>query len=378
MIAPMPATATPAPAPRLIWQRQGDRAVLRVEGDWRGAGVPERPSGAPATGDAAAVQVDATALQGWDRALTTALWVELAPLRTQGARFELDGLPDGVRAPLELALPADGDAAAAAPTLPTRERDWAHRFAADALTTLAFVGEVLLAFGRLLRGRSRMRGSDLLRQLDLCGPLSLGIVGLTSSLVGLMLAYMGGAQLDRIGAQGFIADVVTIGVVREMAAMMTGIILAGRVGAAFAAQLGTMQSNEEIDALRTLGIDPIDYLVMPRLLAMLLIAPLLVSYAAVLGVAAGALPTTGIYGVAPSEYWNRCLAALNWTHLWVGLFKGTMYAALVALAGCLEGLHAGRSAQAVGEATTTAVVKALVWIVVAASASTALFQSLGL
>lgn len=375
--------ADPPDAPSLRWQHHDDRSILQVAGNWRGAHAPARAA-APSAGTRGTafaagrpVQVEASGLSGWDVALAPALWAELAPLRARGAELDLTGLPEGVRAPLELALPS-------APAEPAQAgageapRGWVARFMADASATLAFVGEVLMGIGRLLSGRSTMRGSDLLRQLDLCGPLSLGIVALTSSLVGLMLAYMGGAQLDRIGAQGFIADVVTVGVVREMAGMMTGIILAGRVGASFAAQLGTMQANEEIDALRTLGIDPIDYLVMPRLLAMLLIAPLLVSYAAVLGVAAGALPTTGIYGVSASEYWHRCLTALNWTHLWIGLFKGTLYTVLVALAGCLEGLNAGRSAQAVGEATTTAVVKALVWIVVAASASTALFQSLGL
>jgi phospholipid/cholesterol/gamma-HCH transport system permease protein len=208
--------------------------------------------------------------------------------------------------------------------------------------------------------------------------LSLPIVGLTCFLVGLMLAYMGGAQLDRIGAQTYIADVVTVGMVREMAGMMTGVILSGRLGAAFAAQLASMQSNEEIDALRAMGVDPIGYLVLPRLLALVAVAPLLVGFAALVGVLAGLPPAVGIYGVPPQEYLSSCLRALTWTHLWIGLFKGTLYAALIALAGCREGLHAGRNAQAVGVATTRAVVKALVWIVVAASATTVLFQSLGL
>ena len=193
---------------------------------------------------------------------------------------------------------------------------------------------------------------------------------LTCSLVGLMLAYMGGAQLQRIGAQSFIADVVTVGVVREMAGLMTGMILAGRIGAAFAAQLATMQANEEIDALRALGVDPIEHLVLPRLLALLPVAPLLIAYAALVGVLAGLPPAVGSTACRPREYLHKSLAALTWTHLWIGLFKGTLYAALVALAGCREGLNAGRNAQAVGEATTAAVVKALVWIVVAACATT--------
>ena len=249
---------------------------------------------------------------------------------------------------------------------------------ADAVTTLAFFGEVVLATGRLLRGKSGLRLGDLLRQIDQTGPLSIPIVSLTCFLVGLMLAYMGGAQLDRLGAQAYIADIVTVGMVRELAGLMTGMILTGRVGAAFAAQLATMKAGEEIDALRVLGVDPIDHLVMPRLLALVLVAPLVIAYAGLVGVLAGLVPATLVYGVPAMEYLQQAAAALTWTHLWIGLFKGTLYAALLALAGCLEGLNAGRNAQAVGEATTTAVVKGLVWIISAACATTVVFQSLGL
>jgi phospholipid/cholesterol/gamma-HCH transport system permease protein len=213
--------------------------------------------------------------------------------------------------------------------------------------------------------------------MDETGPRSLPIVALTTFLVGLLLAYMGGAQLGRIGAQMFIADLVTVGVVRELAGLMTGVILAGRVGAAFAAQLGTMQANEEIDALRTLGVNPMEYLVLPRLLGMLLVAPLLVAMAMLVGVLAGLPAAVAIYDVPVPLYLQKCLESLTWTHLWIGLAKGTMYTLLVVVAGCREGLHAGRNAQAVGEATTRAVVKALVWIVLAACASTVVLQSLG-
>ena len=249
---------------------------------------------------------------------------------------------------------------------------------ADAQLTLGFIGDVLLALGRLLRGRSRMQSADLAWQLEQVGPHSLPIVSLTCFLVGLIVAYMGAAQLQRFGAQVYIADLVTVGVVREVAALMTGVILSGRVGAAFAAQLGSMQANEEIDALRVMGIPPMDYLVLPRLLAMMLVAPLLTAYAALLGMVAGLLVAVGIFNVQPLEYVHESLEALTLTHLVIGLLKGTVYAALVALAGCRQGLCAGRSAQAVGEATTAAVVQSLVWIVVAASALTILFHRLDL
>lgn len=243
--------------------------------------------------------------------------------------------------------------------------------------TLVFFGEVLLALGRLLRGRSCMQRTDLLAQLDRTGPLALPIVVLTCFLVGLMLAYMGGAQLARIGAQALIADVVTVGMVRELGGLMTGVILAGRLGAAFAAELASMQSHEEIDALRVLGVNPVDHLVLPRLLALLLVMPLLTAFGMLVGVLAGLPAAVAASGVPAAEYLHGSLKALTWTHLWIGQFKAIVYAALVALAGCREGLGAGRDAEAVGEATTRAVVKALVWIVAAACATTVFFTSLG-
>lgn len=275
--------------------------------------------------------------------------------------------------PLPDATPPAAAESGALASLGLRVQAAAH----EALTTASFIGEVLLATARLLRGKSGMRWVDLLRQIDQTGPLSLPIVLLTCALVGLMLAYMGGAQLDKMGAQVFIADIVTVGMVRELAGLMTGMILAGRVGASFAAQLATMQAGEEIDALRVLGVNVIDHLVIPRLLALVLVAPLIMAFAATVGVLAGALPATVVYGLPLSEYLNRCVLALTWTHLWVGLFKCTLYAALLSLAGCREGLHAGRDAQAVGLATTAGVVKGLVWIIAAACATTVALQAMG-
>ncbi len=373
-------TTAPTAAPTHEWQSQGQGGSLRVAGDWRGdAGVSL--SAAPAGLQGGTVTVDGTALTAWDAGLTAALRDELAPLARRGLQVQLDGLPEDVRAVLKLALPAAGEAPPPKQAIPP----WLERVGqavlaarADAVQTATFFGEVVLAIGRLVRGKSGMRVGDLMRQIDQTGPLSIPIVSLTCFLIGLMLAYMGGAQLDTLGAQAYIANIVTVGMVRELAGLMTGMILTGRVGAAFAAQLATMKAGEEIDALRALGVDPVDHLVMPRLLALVLVAPLVMSYAALVGVLAGGLPATMIYAVPWSEYLHKSADALTWTHLWIGLFKGTLYAALLALAGCLEGLHAGRNAQAVGEATTTAVVKGLVWIITAACITTVVFQSLDL
>jgi phospholipid/cholesterol/gamma-HCH transport system permease protein len=383
-IPPATAATSSASAPASRWQQEGQGWTLHLAGAWRGAtaaGVAPVPAAALAAAQAAPgaiFKVDASALQGWDNPLAAALWEQLLPLARARAQIDMATLPEGLRESLDLALPHPGAAKrGAADQIGDAPPGIFVAWWRDALLTVRFFGEVQIALWRLLRGKSDMRGADLLRQLDQTGPLSLPIVALTCALVGLMLAYMGGAQLDRIGAQSYIADVVTVGMVREMAGLMTGVILSGRLGAAFAAQLASMQANEEIDALRAMGVDPVAYLVLPRLIALIVVAPLLVSFASLVGIVAGLPAVVFAYGFPPVEYLYKCLETVTWTHLWIGTFKGTLYAALVALAGCREGLYSGRNAQAVGEATTAAVVKSLVWIVMAASGTTVIFQSLG-
>lgn len=260
---------------------------------------------------------------------------------------------------------------------------WLARVGARAKTrlaslrvTLAFVGDVLLATTSPRTWRE-MRWRDVAWQLEQTGPRSLPITAIISALLGLILAYMGAAQLEPFGAQAYIADLVTIGELREMAALVVGIVLSGRVGAAFAAQLASMRANEEIDALETLGVRPVAFLVLPRLLAMTLTAPLLTAFAAVVGMAAGATVAVVVYDLTVREYLLRTLQSVTADNIIVGLIKGTTYGVLVALAGCRQGLNAGRSAEAVGEATTAAVVQAIVWIAVAASVLTIVFQRLG-
>jgi phospholipid/cholesterol/gamma-HCH transport system permease protein len=385
----MPSTQAPALSP-LLWQSDAQGWVLRVPAGWQGQALGQVP--AQALSGRVRVEVHPAAIP--QTTWAPALWALLQPWVRAGVSADLSALPPSMRAALSLALRPSNpvhdlqQAAAVVQLVPSPMATGATHLRVpharpapsawtQAVVTVRFVGEVVLATGRCLRRPRVFRAADLLHHMGQMGPGSLPIVGLTVFLVGLMLAYMGGAQLGRIGAQSFIADVVTVGVVRELAALMTGVILAGRVGAAIAAQLGTMTVNEEIDALRTLGIDPVVHLVLPRLLAMLLVAPLLIALAMLVGVLAGLPAALWVYGVPAYEYGHKCLQALTWTHLWIGLFKGTMYTLLVVVAGCREGLHAGHTAQAIGLATTRAVVKALVWIVVAACASTVVLQSLG-
>jgi phospholipid/cholesterol/gamma-HCH transport system permease protein len=242
---------------------------------------------------------------------------------------------------------------------------------------LEFVGEGALAFVRLLRGQARFRRADLWLIIQDCSAQALPIVSLISFLVGLTLAFVGSTQLRPFGAQIYVANLVGIGMAREMGAMMTGIIMAGRTGAAFAAQLGTMTVNQEIDALKTMGVSPMEFLVLPRLLALVLMVPLLCIYANFLGTLGGACVGIGLLRINALQYYQQTVSALHIGDFIVGLVKGGVFGVIVALAGCLRGMQCGRSALAVGSAATSAVVTAIVWIVVWDALLTVLYEVLG-
>ena len=226
-----------------------------------------------------------------------------------------------------------------------------------------FIGEAWLAFFKLLRGQASFRWSDVLALMQASGSQALPIASLISGLIGLILAFMGAVQLRQFGAQIYVADLVGIGMTREMGAVMTGIIMAGRTGAAFAAQLGTMEVNEEIDAYTTLGISPMEFLVLPRMLALVLMMPLLCVYADLLGILGGVAVATSMLEVSLVEYTNQTLATVSLTDFALGVVKSGIFGVLVAIAGCLRGMQCGRSASAVGEAATSAVVTGIVFII---------------
>src|SRR4029079_12126835 len=250
--------------------------------------------------------------------------------------------------------------------------------AGDARTMLAFLGEASIAFARLLVGRARYRRSDLLIILQEVGAQALPIVSLISFLVGVILAYVGAVQLRQFGAQIYVADLVGIGMTREMGARAAAVIMAGRSGAAFAAQLGTMQVNEEIDALTTLGISPIEFLVLPRILALALMMPLLCLYADLLGLLGGLAVGVGMLDVGVTEYYVRTAEAISIADCVAGLLKASTFGILIAVAGCLRGIQCGRSSAAVGAATTSAVVTGIVLIIVSDALTTVIFDLIGL
>ena len=243
---------------------------------------------------------------------------------------------------------------------------------------LEFVGDIALSLGRLFRGKSAMRSKDFFAAMYECSVGSLAIVAITNLLFGLILAFVGSVQLVSFGAQIYVAGLVGIGMLRVLGAVMVGVVMSGRVGAAYAALIGTMQVNEEVDALTTLGISPIDFLVLPRMLALMLMVPLLTVYADLMGILGGYVVGVSMLGLSSAEYLNATMQMVSFVHGLIGIAYGTVFGIIIALAGCYQGIRCGRSAQAVGLATTTAVVQSIVGIIIATAVITIICNVLGI
>lgn len=228
---------------------------------------------------------------------------------------------------------------------------------------VVFLGEVVLALGAVFSGRWRFRWADFTRVLADCSARALLIVAIVNFLVGAILAFVGAVQLVKFGAGIFVADLVAIAVSREMAAVITGVVMCGRTGAAFAAELAAMQTNEEVDALEVLGLPAVDHLVTPRVLALFAVMPLLYVYGCLAGLLGGFVVGASMLQLAPHAYFDRTVSVLNFNHIGLGLSKAFAFGLLVALAGCYHGLHAQRNAAGVGEATTRAVVMGIVGVI---------------
>jgi len=367
--------------------QRGSDGTLRValRGDWRLARQMPGPEGVLGEIEKRPlprkVVFEADVLGSWDSGLLTFLLAVLSRCAQLGVEVDRYGLPEGVRRLLALAtaVPArPGRGRSEGEPVLARIGDAAIAWWSGFRDTLGFVGEAFLSLLRFCTGKARFRRSDFLLVLQDCGARSLPIVALINFLVGLILAFVGAIQLRRFGAQIYVADLVGIGMLRDIAPIMTGIIVTGRTGASFAAQLGTMEANQEIDALRTLGIPPIDFLVLPRLLALSLMMPLLCLYADLLGIAGGLVVAGSMLDVSPVQYLLETKGAVRLNDLFLGLFMSAVFGALVALTGCMRGVRSGRSASAVGEATTSAVVAGIVSIVVATAIVTAIAYVLGI
>lgn len=326
--------------------------------------------------------IDTSALAGWDTSFLTFIRAITKECSKRDITLEMQGLPEGAKRLLLLAsaVPEQKDASRKKKFKPFLYvvGESAANFSTSVLEMLAFIGEATLSLKNFFLGRARFRRVDLLLFIEECGADSLPIVTLISVLVGLILAFVGAVQLKLFGAQIYVANLVAIAMAREMGALMTGIIMSGRIGAAYAAQLGTMQVNEEIDALKTMGIPPMDFLVLPRMLAMVLMMPLLALYSDLLGILGGAIVGVGIMDITPVQYIIQTQESLDLTNISLGVAKAGIYAIIIALSGCLRGMQSGRNAAAVGEATTSAVVTAIVGIIVTDGIFAVLSDALGI
>lgn len=378
---------TPSNTPKQIDLLPPEGGTLRIvlAGDWRiQDGMPPAEE-ILARIDPAAVRVavlEGEGIGAWDSSLLGFALTLARMLEDRGIRMDPSGLPSGAQRLLSLAsaVPERKDARREQGSAPVLERIGKGTLAllGGAREAVDFLGGAALAFFSLLRGKARFRRSDLSRIIQECGPGALPIVSLISVLVGLILAFVGAVQLEMFGAEIYVADLVGLGMAREMGAMMSAVIMAGRTGAAFAAELGSMRVNEEIDALTTLGISPMEFLVMPRLLSLMLMMPLLCLYANLMGIAGGALVSVTMLDINASAYLLQTREALNLNHFTVGLIKSVVFGVLVALSGCLRGMQCGRSSSAVGVATTSAVVTAIVCIVVSDAVLTVIFNIIDL
>jgi len=359
--------------------------VVRIAGPWSlNIGLPPlaEVEAELKAAEPTALAFDTGDLGNWDSAVLAFVAGASKLARERGVPVDRSGLPAGLAKLLALAE--------AVPEKPdTRSEDGADDFVerigeraieveGRVRSDLTFLGRLAMSIGRALKGTARLRGSDLALLIQQNGIEALPIVTLVTFLLGLILAFVGAIQLQTFGATVYVADLVGVAMVRDMGALITGIIMAGRSGAAFAAQLGSMKVTQEIDALETMAIPSLDFLVLPRVIALCIMMPFLTLYGDAMGILGGAFVGVVALGHSPVAYLLQTADAVDMTHVVGGIIKGTVYGILIATAGCLRGVQSGKSSSAVGDAATSAVVTGIVAIIVACGVFAFLFYLLGI
>jgi phospholipid/cholesterol/gamma-HCH transport system permease protein len=315
-----------------------------------------------------AIQFETTELGEWDSSLLTFLLQAMNYCEAHNLEFRDQGLPESIARLLELAravpeknVEQEGAEASLAARLGVR---WLTSFD-EFLGSVAFLGEVAQGFGRFLLFRVRLRWRDFWVVVQSNSSGALPIVTLISFLVGLIIAFLGAVVLRRFGAGYYVSYLVGYGMLREMGALMTGIIMAGRTGAAFAAELGSMKITEEIDAYETLGLSPVEHLVLPRVLGLFVMMPLLTIYAMFVGIMGGLLVSVTLLDLSATQFIGGLLTPVTLADGLLGVFKGTVFGLIIGITGCMRGIQTGNGAGAVGRAATSAVVTGITLIIVA-------------
>ena len=333
------------------------------------------------TSDFDRLLLDGQKITQWDSRLTAFLIHVIELCKDKNIAYSLKGFPAGVEAQIHLALavPEHTDPVRSVyrESFLTILGNMVLLFWEKTKNVCRFSCQGYKAFIRYLSHQAVVRKKDVLLEIQHAGAEAFGIVSLICFLVGLILAFVGSIQLKLFGAQIYVASLVAISVTRVMGAIMTGVIMAGRTGASYAATLGSMQVNEEIDALKTMGISPFDFLVLPRVLALSLMMPLLVVYADLMGILGGAFVGIFMLGLSPEDYIRMTMKALLMRNIIIGIVHGAVYGIIIAVCGCYQGMNCGRNASAVGSATTSAVVYAIVWMTIATAVLTFIFRVCG-
>jgi len=325
------------------------------------------------------VRLRADAVGKWDSALLLFFFEVQQWCRAAGAYCDTEALPEKIRTLLaqlaashETSVPFDRSE-----NFLTHVGLATQDALAQARSIMHFVGECVIGARQVARNPNKFRWRDCLEEMQQCGAMALPIVSLIAFLVGVTLAYTGAIVLRLYGGDIWIADMIGLSMVREMGAVMTAVVVSGRTGAAFAATLGNMKANEEIDALETLGIPAVQFLVLPRVVALAVMMPLLALYANALGILGGMVVARGLLTIPPTAYWVEMLTIVDLSDVMTGVIKSVAFGLIIGLAGCLRGLQAERSAMGVGRAATSAVVTALLFLVVADAIFAVAFNILG-
>jgi len=365
-------SAISADAPGVKLSRNDQTLELRLTGRWnvrdtQSSEIDAMFSRLEREGPANSFRIDMNGVASWDSSLLVVLARVQDWCSKHNVQFVRESLPTNVASLIELAEEVPerktGRDTKQSSSIFTAVGNDTIAVVGGFVAALEFIGEAVLSLGRMLRGSAAFDWRLFWLTTQECSAQALPIVGMISFLTGLIFGFVGAIQLRQFGAGIYVANLVAVGMAREMGAIMTGIIMAGRTGAAFAAQIGSMKVSEEIDALRTLAISPMDFLVAPRLLALCLMMPLLVLYSDIVGIMGGSLVGLTFLGLSWTQYWNQTVGSMGIVDIATGLIKSAIFGVIVAMAGCERGMKCGNNAAAVGNAATSAVVLGITWIV---------------
>ena len=360
----------------------GDGLQISLAGAWQLVELPALAAALAAAHPKSPLTVDGERLQSLDSAAALELVRALGAAGQDLDAVRWQGFSEQHRRVLDDVLRRR---AALAEAVPARRSGWLAEIGRRTLSVyrqgidhLGFMGETLSALLAVLAAPRRLRLRELTAQLEQACLNAIPVVILVTLLIGVVFAYLLGLQAEQYGANIFVVDGVGIGMSREFAPIIVAVIIAGRSGAAFTAQLGSMRLTEEIDAIRTLGLSPMQVLVVPRVLALLIALPLLSFIGLVAGLVGAALVADAMLGIAPMAFAERLHDALDITHVWAGLIKTPVFALAIAVIACRLGMHVGRDTRAVGMATTSTVVQSIVNVILLDAGFAVLFQELGI